>query len=119
MYKYCGDFDIDAYLPSEVTSWCNSYLASIGYDLATASTPSRESREKPFIDTYMRLRRAIHAQNKTKTSLQFKLLTTPTQDSCGKLTKVAEQALEQSLDGMLEVDFETDTHVGGEDLAED
>lgn len=60
-----GEWEIDAYLPSETLSWCKGVLESIGFDSSSAAQSLPVDRTTPYLDVYLHLRRQaqFHIEN--------------------------------------------------------
>lgn len=66
-------WDIDAYLPLETLTWCQTFLDSIQFHYSR----NIGDRTKPFYSVYLRLRNAIATHVRSEINPQLSLLPTP------------------------------------------
>jgi len=73
---YSG-WDMDAYLPEETKSWCDSFFRTIGFEFPRACESAIEASMNPFLDIYRQLREAVKVHIESKEQPHLSLLAAP------------------------------------------
>jgi hypothetical protein len=70
------EWDINAFLPSETSKWCEDFLRSIGFDSSAVQLPE-ESRTTPLLSFYLQFRTALQGHISSHADPQLSLLPNP------------------------------------------
>ena len=70
------EWDIDAFLPSRTSEWCEDFLRSIGFNLSTVQL-AEESRTTPLLSFYLQFRTALQGHISSHADPQLSLLPNP------------------------------------------
>ncbi len=70
------EWDINAFLPSRTSEWCEDFLQSIGFNLSSVQL-EEEARTTPLFSFYVQFRTALQAHISSQADPQLSLLPNP------------------------------------------